>query len=117
MEKLILEACLAKLCKRYNVDLIKEYKFLKDRKFRADFAVPALKILVEYEGVVSAKSRHTTITGYSTDCDKYNLAQVMGFVVVRFTVLHLSKKKAAEASLLLERVFESQKKGVKNEKK
>lgn len=68
----------------------KEYKFLEDRKFKFDFAIPHLKIGVEYEGLISNKSRHTTLTGYSKDCEKYNLAQINGWTVLRYTVLNYS---------------------------
>lgn len=63
----------------------REYKFHPERKWRADFAIPDKKILVEYEGINSEKSRHTTITGYTGDSEKYNAAQALGFKVLRFT--------------------------------
>lgn len=63
----------------------REYKFHPERKWRADFAIPDKKILVEYEGINSEKSRHTTITGYTGDSEKYNAAQAFGFKVLRFT--------------------------------
>jgi hypothetical protein len=62
-----------------------EYKFLENRKFRFDWAIPSLMIAVEYEGIMSEKSRHTTITGYSKDIEKYNLAITLGWRVLRYT--------------------------------
>jgi very-short-patch-repair endonuclease len=76
-----------------RIDFITEYKFLDKRKFRFDIAIPEYMIGIEYEGIVSTKSRHTSITGYSKDCDKYNLAVLNGWKVLRFTALHLSKNK------------------------
>jgi hypothetical protein len=65
-----------------------EYKFHPDRKFRFDYALPELGVALEYEGVVSAKSRHTTLGGYAKDCEKYNEAALLGWLVFRFTVMN-----------------------------
>jgi len=68
--------------------LAEEYKFHKDRKFRFDWAIPAIGVAVEYEGVNAVKSRHTTKKGYSNDCIKYNLAAIDGWIVLRFTAMN-----------------------------
>lgn len=74
--------------------VVKEFEFAKPRKYRADISVNVFTpkglqhILIEYEGLVSSKSRHTTITGYTKDCDKYNLATSLGYKVYRYTVLN-----------------------------
>lgn len=68
--------------------LEEEYRFDKVRQFRFDWAVPALMIAVEYEGLMSDKSGHTTITGYTKDTEKYNLAVSFGWKVLRFTALN-----------------------------
>lgn len=39
----------------------------------------------------SNKSRHTTGKGYTEDCNKYNLAQVCGWLVLRFTAMNVEK--------------------------
>ena len=67
---------------------IPEYKFNDDRKFRFDFAYHdlSLKVAVELEGgTQSGKSRHTSRNGYAADCEKYNLAQIAGWCVIRLT--------------------------------
>jgi very-short-patch-repair endonuclease len=56
------------------------------RKWRFDFAVPDKKIAIEYEGLMSEKSGHTTLKGYTKDTEKYNAAQALGWTVIRFTV-------------------------------
>lgn len=66
-------------------DYVEELQFLDDRKFRFDWAIPSLKLAIEYEGLISKKSRHTTITGYTNDCIKYNLAVIHGWKVLRYT--------------------------------
>ncbi len=65
-----------------------EYRFDKVRRFRFDIAILEYKIAIEYEGVFSKKSRHTSVTGYSKDCEKYNLAAVNGWRVLRYTAMN-----------------------------
>lgn len=65
-----------------------EYKFHPERKFRFDLAIIDEKIAIEYEGIFSQKSRHTSVKGYSTDADKYNLAQQLGWKVLRYTAMN-----------------------------
>ena len=66
-----------------------EFRFMEERKFRFDIAIPSKKIAIEYQGLENKqqgkKSRHTTNVGYSNDCLKYNLAIVNGRKVLRFT--------------------------------
>lgn len=62
-----------------------EYRFHPTRKWRFDFAWPELMLAVEIEGHGGAKSRHTTFTGYTKDCEKYNEAVILGWRVLRFT--------------------------------
>lgn len=69
-------------------DYITEFRFSDKRRFLFDWAIGSLKIAIEYEGVISEKSRHTTITGYSKDCVKYNLAQKTGWRILRYTALN-----------------------------
>jgi len=74
--------------------VVTEFEFAKPRKYRADVSINIItpkglqKILIEYEGLVSSKSRHTTLTGYTNDCDKYNLATSLGYKVYRYTALN-----------------------------
>ncbi len=65
-----------------------EYRFHGERMWRFDLAIVDRKIGIEYEGLVSQKSGHTTLTGYTGNCEKYNQAQLDGWRVFRFTVLN-----------------------------
>ncbi len=85
----ITKEILPKLLKLMYPETIEEFKFCGDRKFRADFFIPSLNVLIEYEGIVGKQSRHTNIVGYSNDCDKYNLASILGYKVLRYTALNL----------------------------
>jgi len=70
-----------KLFDRFTTEL----KFDIVRRFRFDWAIPSLRIAIEYEGIFSDKSRHTTVNGFSKDCEKYNLALSLGWRVLRYT--------------------------------
>lgn len=62
--------------------------YAKPRMFRFDFAIVDKMIAIEYEGINGGKSRHTTLTGYTKDTEKYNLAQQLGWKVYRYTALN-----------------------------
>lgn len=64
---------------------VAEYRFHSVRRFRFDWAIVDLKIAIEYEGIYSKKSRHTTVSGYTGDIEKYNLALTEGWRVLRYT--------------------------------
>jgi len=66
-----------------------EFKFHPTRKWKFDLAIPSHNIAIEYEGINSAKSRHTTITGYTGDCEKYNAAVMNGWRVLRYTAMNI----------------------------
>lgn len=63
----------------------REYRFAPRRLYRADFHILDTNILVECEGGIWTGGRHTTGAGFSQDCEKYNLASLLGFRVFRFT--------------------------------
>lgn len=65
-----------------------EFKFDEVRKFRFDVVIPAYKVAIEYEGINSKKSRHTTPKGYTMDTTKYNLAHDNGWIVLRYTYMN-----------------------------
>ena len=62
-----------------------EFMFDPERQWRFDFAVASKKIAWEYEGLMSKKSRHTTISGFTGDTEKYNEAASQGWRVFRYT--------------------------------
>lgn len=68
--------------------VIPEYHFASasGREWRADFALPDMLLLVEYEGLPTAftKSRHTTRSGYVGDIEKYNYATKQGWRILRY---------------------------------
>ena len=71
-----------------KIDFIAEHRFHETRQWRFDIAIPSLKIAIEYEGIMSRKSRHTTVTGYTKDCEKYNAATIAGWRVLRYNAIN-----------------------------
>lgn len=62
---------------------VREFRFLPPRRFRFDFAFPDAMVALEVDGGLYTRGRHQSITGYSNDCEKINLAQIHGWVVLR----------------------------------
>ena len=83
-----------------KVDFVSEYKFHETRQWRFDIAIPSLKIAIEYEGIMSRKSRHTTVTGYTKDCEKYNAATIAGWRVLRYNVFNYRSAGADVESII-----------------
>jgi len=74
-----------------GVDHVREYKFLHDRRFRFDIAIPGEMVAVEFEGGVFTSGRHTRGKGYSRDAKKYNLAVRHGWRLFRYTTADTNK--------------------------
>lgn len=84
-----------------------EYLFHPERKWRFDFAIPSMKIAIEYEGIFNGgnlwgKTGHSTIDGIMRDIEKHNEALFLGWRIIRVharsyleTTRYLDKLKAA----------------------
>src|SRR5512133_1265265 len=72
----------------------REFMFHRKRKWRFDLAWPELLIAVEIEGGIWVGGRHVRGEGYEADCEKYNEAQLAGWMVLRFTPGMIKKGKA-----------------------
>ena len=70
----------------FNYEL--ELRFAPPRRFRFDYCIPEKMVYIEYEGITGGLSRHTTVTGYTKDTEKYNLATSEGWVGFRYTALN-----------------------------
>ncbi len=95
------EEALALQLKAYKIEFQREYPFAQPikRKWRADFALGVRHwcILVEVEGGVGGKSRHTSGQGFKNDCEKYNTATALGWRVLRFTTEQVTSGMAINA--------------------
>lgn len=58
-----------------------EYCGIPDRLFRFDWAIPALMVAFEYDGI-NAKA-HASANGVFRDSEKGNLAQLAGWILIR----------------------------------
>lgn len=74
--------------KSYKLNYVTEYIGIPNRQFRFDYAIPEKKIAIEFNGIFSTKSRHTTVTGFSMDRTKANLAQINGWRILEYTPLN-----------------------------
>ena len=72
----------------------REFLFHRKRKWRFDLAWPQLLIAVEIEGGIWVGGRHVRGEGYEADCEKYNEAQMAGWMVLRFTPGMIKRGKA-----------------------
>ena len=70
-------------------ECVKEYRFHPKRKWRFDYAFPAVKLALEVEGGVWTRGRHTRPKGFLNDVEKYNAATLLGWRVLRTTPTEL----------------------------
>ena len=75
-----------------------EHRFHPKRMWRFDYAVPSRKIAVEYQGhgKMGGGSKHVgghaSVKGLSSDAEKFNSAEILGWRVILFTALHFREK-------------------------
>ncbi len=62
-----------------------EYRFHPVRRWKMDYAWVSAKIALEVEGGVFSGGRHTRGAGFLKDCEKYNSAALLGWIVLRVT--------------------------------
>ena len=85
MNKSLYEIQMATILKRAGYKFVEEYRFTPPRRFRFDFALPKQKIAIEVEGGSFMKfGRHGWGKGFQSDCEKYNLAMILGWKVLRY---------------------------------
>lgn len=73
------------LNKRAFPAFVREYRFHPDRRWRADFAFPEYRVIVEIHGGIWTSGRHTRGSGFAKDREKSNAAQLLGWIVLEFT--------------------------------
>ena len=75
---------------------VRECRFHETRRWRADFAWPEQKLLVEVEGGHWTGGRHTRGSGFDADCEKYAEAVLDGWRVIRVTGTHIRNAQAID---------------------
>lgn len=74
---------------QHDFELKKEFRFHPVRKFRFDNAIVNIKCAIEYEGGIFMRtSGHNTAIHYTKDCEKYTLATICGWKVLRYTAMN-----------------------------
>lgn len=79
-----------------RVSLTPEHQFNPKRKWRFDYAILSHKVAIEIEGGIYSNGRHTRPKGYIGDMDKYNSAQCLGWIVLRFSSTSIMKKETLD---------------------
>jgi len=75
----------------YPGQWISEHKGIEGRKFRFDCANPSLKIAIEIEGGLWMNGKHNRPLGYIQNMEKYNLAVLEGWKILRYASETLNK--------------------------
>ena len=65
------------------VGFAQEFRFHPSKGWRFDFANQDLMLAVEIEGGIWANGRHNRGSGFVKDCEKYNEAALLGWLVLR----------------------------------
>lgn len=81
---------------RHGAVYAEQYPFCPGRKYRFDFAFPALMLAVEVEGGAHGIKRQ-----YQHDCERSNMALLLGWRVFRFTPADVESGKAIDTILAL----------------
>lgn len=97
-----------KICSSMPFPFVAEKTFHPTRKWRFDWADQTRLVAVEVEGVTyfgKSIGRHQSAGGIEGDCEKYNAAIELGWVVLRYSQRML---KSAPAGIVeqIERVLE-----------
>lgn len=90
--KSYLEAIFEWQLKAAGIPYRREFRWHPKRKWRSDFYLPMFGrggVLVEIEGGIFRKGRHTTGIGFTADCEKYNEAVLAGYRLIRGTAKHV----------------------------
>jgi hypothetical protein len=95
MSKASLYYALIEFCQRNKLTLIKEFRFNLSRRWKADYFIIELNCLIEFEGLGGKTKQgiggHQTKLGYTSNCEKYNKASLMGFKLLRYTAINTNQ--------------------------
>lgn len=95
---------LVALCRAAGLpEPIPEYKFHPLRKWRADYCWPIQKIIVEIDGGLFVRGRHSRGAGMLADFEKLNAAALLGFVVLRYAPSQIKRECLRDLALMFAR--------------
>lgn len=79
------ERSLAVQLTAYGIPFERQFYYAKPRRFRADFALPEHRLLIEVVGGIYNDKAHGSVTGILADIERLNHATRAGYVMLRFT--------------------------------
>ncbi len=79
-----------------GLEVIAEFKFCETRRFKSDYYIPELKLLIEKEGGIYTGQAHGSVKGILRDIEKYNLATTLGYRVLRYQPKELLTSKVID---------------------
>ena len=80
-----------------GVEFERQYPYVPGRKFRADFAIPSINLLIEINGgQLLAIGGHSGPIGIQRDNERLNHAALAGYRVMRFTPKEVKSGAAKE---------------------
>ena len=89
-------------CKTEGVSVQREYVFHPTRKWRFDFAIPAIKLGIEIDGAIwMPQTGHSSGAGITRDIEKINAAIGLGWSVLRFSGPMVQSAEAIDTVLRL----------------
>ena len=77
--------------RRFDTEVVTEYKFHPKRRWRVDFYLPEFGLCIEKEGGIWSGGRHTNSTGFLGDIEKYNEITAAGLSLIRVTTKSINK--------------------------
>ena len=87
----LLELPFAQYLAYMNVKFVRQFKPLKDRKYKVDFFLPEYNVIIEIEGGQWINGRHQRGYGFKMDIEKYNAITMAGYTLYRLTTDHFLK--------------------------
>lgn len=69
----------------YGIPFERQFYYARPRKFRADFALPKHRLLIEVVGGIYNGKAHGSVTGILADIERLNHATRAGYLMLRFT--------------------------------
>ena len=91
--------------KAEGISFQREYQWCPGRKFRADFAFPSARLLVECQGAIHSQGRHVRGRGYEQDRMRSNLAVLHKWRLLEFSPGHI---KNGDAIDIIKKVLQAQ---------
>jgi len=77
-------------------DAVRQHRFHPTRRWQFDFSYPEIKLAIEVEGGTWVNGAHNRGAHYESDCEKYNAAALLGWVVLRYTTNMVRDGKAID---------------------